>query len=229
MGDRETRFKLILHYDGSSFRGWQSQPGAPTVQGEIEAAIVQLTGERRPVVGSGRTDTGVHATGQVAAVTMPARWTAQAFCRSLNALLPDAVWVREVMAVHDGFHPRRDAVERSYAYRVGSPRRLRPRSIEGGAGRSAARSTWKPRPARPTTLPASTSSGRSPSPASRNGGMRAASRVRAGVAGRTSGRSSKSPPTASFTGWCDIWWVRWWTWPLAAVTNRKWSSCCKVT
>ncbi|MXX57009.1 MAG: tRNA pseudouridine(38-40) synthase TruA [Gemmatimonadetes bacterium] len=120
MGDRETRFKLILHYDGSSFRGWQSQPGASTVQGEIEAAIAQLTGERRPVVGSGRTDTGVHATGQVAAVTMPAPWTAQALLRSLNALLPDAVWVREAVAVHDGFHPRRDAVERSYSYRVGT-------------------------------------------------------------------------------------------------------------
>ncbi len=119
MGDRQTRFKLVLHYDGSAFRGWQSQPGAPTVQGELEAAIAQLTGERRPIVGSGRTDTGVHATGQVAAVTMPARWTAQALGRSLNALLPGAVWVQEVAAVHEGFHPRRDAVERSYAYRVG--------------------------------------------------------------------------------------------------------------
>ncbi len=119
MGDRQTRFKLVLQYDGSAFRGWQSQPGAPTVQGEIEAAIAQLTGERRPIVGSGRTDTGVHATGQVAAVTMPARWTARALGRSLNALLPGAVWVQEVVAVHEGFHPRRDAVERSYAYRVG--------------------------------------------------------------------------------------------------------------
>lgn len=120
MGDRDTRFKLTLHYDGSVFRGWQSQPGASTVQGEIEAAVARLTGERRPVAGSGRTDTGVHATGQVAAVTMPARWTARALRRSLNALLPDAVWVREVRAVHDGFHPRRDAVRRSYSYRVGT-------------------------------------------------------------------------------------------------------------
>ena len=120
MGDRETRFKLILHYDGYAFRGWQSQPGAPTVQGAIEAAITQLTGDRRPVVGSGRTDTGVHATGQVAAVTMPARWTAHAFCRSLNALLPGTVWVKEVTESHDGFHPRRDAILRSYRYRVGT-------------------------------------------------------------------------------------------------------------
>ncbi len=120
MGDRDTRFKLTLHYDGSSFRGWQSQPGAPTVQGEIEAAVARLTGERRPVAGSGRTDSGVHATGQVAAVAMPARWTARALRRSLNALLSDAVWVREVKAVHDGFHPRRDAVRRSYSYRVGT-------------------------------------------------------------------------------------------------------------
>ena len=120
MGDRETRFKLTLHYDGSDFRGWQVQPGAPTVQGEIEAAVAQLTGERRPIVGSGRTDTGVHAMGQVATVTMPAGWSARTLSRSLNALLPDTIWIREAAAVQDGFHPRRDAVGRSYSYRVGT-------------------------------------------------------------------------------------------------------------
>ena len=120
MGERETRFKLTLHYDGSAFRGWQVQPGAPTVQGEIEAAVRQLTGERRTVLGSGRTDTGVHATGQVAAVTMPARWSGPALARSLNALLAGTIWVQDIEAVPDGFHPRRDAVERSYAYRVGT-------------------------------------------------------------------------------------------------------------
>jgi len=120
MGDRETRFKLTLHYDGSAFRGWQVQPGRTTVQGEIESAVRQLTGEHRTVVGSGRTDTGVHSTGQVAAVTMPARWKAPALARSLNALLGGTIWVRNIEAVSDGFHPRRDAVERSYAYRVGT-------------------------------------------------------------------------------------------------------------
>ena len=120
MGDRETRFKLTLHYDGSAFRGWQAQPGQPTVQGEVESAVAQLTGEHRTVLGAGRTDTGVHATGQVAAVMMPTSWTAPTLVRSLNALLPGTMWVQEVEAVHEGFHPRYDAVERSYAYRVGT-------------------------------------------------------------------------------------------------------------
>ena len=123
MSDRETRFKLTLHYDGSAFRGWQVQPGKPTVQGEIENAVRQLTGEHRTVLGSGRTDTGVHATGQVAAVTMPAQWTALALARSLNALLAGTIWVQDIEAVPDGFHPRREAVERSYAYRVGTAAR----------------------------------------------------------------------------------------------------------
>ncbi len=120
MRDRETRFKLTLHYDGSAFRGWQVQPGVLTVQGEIERAVVRLAGGRRSVLGSGRTDAGVHATGQVAAVTMPARWTAPALARSLNALLPGAIWVRKAETVRDGFHPRRDAIARSYLYRVGT-------------------------------------------------------------------------------------------------------------
>ena len=120
MGDLETRFKLTLHYDGSGFRGWQIQPRQPTVQGEIENAIVRLAGQRRPVVASGRTDTGVHATGQVAAVTMPSRWTGPDLARSLNAVLPDTIWVAKAEAVDPGFHPRYDAVERSYRYRVGT-------------------------------------------------------------------------------------------------------------
>ena len=120
MSDRETRFKLTLQYDGSAFRGWQLQRGQPTIQGAVEGAVKQLIGERRPVLGSGRTDTGVHATGQVAAVKMPAPWTARELARSLNALLPRAIWVKEARAVHDGFNPRFDAVARSYEYRVGT-------------------------------------------------------------------------------------------------------------
>ena len=99
MGERETRFKLTLHYDGSPFQGWQVQPGKPTVQGEIEKALQQLTGEHRTVLGSGRTDTGVHATGQVAAVTVPARWSAASLARSLNAVLRGKVWIRDIEVV----------------------------------------------------------------------------------------------------------------------------------
>ena len=116
----ETRFKLTFHYDGGAFRGWQVQPGQPTVQGAIEKALSRLTGEHRTVLGSGRTDTGVHATGQVAAVTLPARWTAPEVARSLNALLSGAIWVQDIEAVPEGFHPRLHAVARSYEYRIGT-------------------------------------------------------------------------------------------------------------
>ncbi len=119
MSEPQTRFKLALHYDGAAFHGWQVQPGQPTVQGAIEEALSRLTGERRTVLGAGRTDAGVHATGQVAAVTVPARWTARELARSLNALLPGTVWVRRAEAVPEGFHPRLHAVARSYQYRIG--------------------------------------------------------------------------------------------------------------
>ena len=120
MSDGETRYKLTLHYDGAAFRGWQVQPGQPTVQGALEGAVRRLAGERRPVVGAGRTDTGVHALGQVAAVTMPAPWTAATLADSLNALLPDAVWVRDAEAVPPEFNPRTEATARHYEYRVGT-------------------------------------------------------------------------------------------------------------
>ena len=115
----ETRLALTLHYDGGAFFGWQAQPEERTVQGELEAAVRRLTGSSRTVTGSGRTDRGVHATGQVAAVTVPARWSAAAFRKALNAVLPADVWVREARAVGPSFHPRYDAVARTYVYYLG--------------------------------------------------------------------------------------------------------------
>ena len=120
MGNQATRFKLTLHYDGSDFHGWQIQPREATVQGALEAVVSRLTGEHRTVLGAGRTDTGVHATGQVAAVTMPAPWTAPELIRSLNAMLPRTIWVRDAQPIHDSFDPRREAILRSYRYRVGT-------------------------------------------------------------------------------------------------------------
>lgn len=119
MNEGQIRYKLRLHYDGADFRGWQAQPGKPTVQGAIEDAVRQLTGERRSVAGAGRTDTGVHATGQVAAVTMPSSWTAPALIRSLNALLPDTIWVQDAEQAPPGFNPRA-AVWRGYEYAIGT-------------------------------------------------------------------------------------------------------------
>ncbi len=119
MSDHGVRVKLTLHYDGAAFRGWQRQPKQPTIQGTLEDAVRQLVGERRTVSGSGRTDTGVHATGQVAALTVPPPWTAPRLQRALNALLPHSIWVQDASTVHPSFNPRYDATSRSYRYHVG--------------------------------------------------------------------------------------------------------------
>lgn len=95
------------------------QPVDPTVQGELEAALTRLTGARRVVVGAGRTDRGVHATGQVAAVDIPSRWDAESLRKALNAVLPRDIWVADLQQAAPRFHPRYDAVERHYLYRVG--------------------------------------------------------------------------------------------------------------
>lgn len=117
-----TRFRLTVHYDGSAFHGWQVQPDQRTVQGDLEAALSRLADRPRTVLGSGRTDTGVHATGQVASVDMPASWTPAALLKSLNAVLDGDVWIAEVLEADPGFHPRYDAILRSYRYEVGTRR-----------------------------------------------------------------------------------------------------------
>lgn len=115
-----TRLKLTVHYDGSAFHGWQYQPDHRTVQGELEATLGRLADTARvTVVGSGRTDTGVHATGQVASVDLPSRWEAATLRKSLNATLPRDIWIETVEPVALDFHPRFDATARSYRYDVG--------------------------------------------------------------------------------------------------------------
>ncbi len=121
------RFALTLHYDGRTLHGWQLQKRVVTVQGEIEDVLKQITGARRPVIGSGRTDAGVHALGQVASADLPERWTAVDLRSALNALLPRTIWVKEIRRVPSDFHPRFHATRRSYLYRVGtSPDRFSP-------------------------------------------------------------------------------------------------------
>ena len=116
----ERRIKLTLHYDGGAFLGWQVQPGARTVQGELEAALSRLADRPVGVLGAGRTDRGVHATGQVASAVMPGKWTAGAVRRALNAVLPPDVWVAAAEEVAPDFHARYDATAREYEYRVGT-------------------------------------------------------------------------------------------------------------
>jgi tRNA pseudouridine38-40 synthase len=114
------RIRLLLHYDGSRFFGWQLQASERTVQGELERVASRLFDAPARVTGSGRTDRGVHASGQVAALDAPARWTPQALRRAMNALLPEDVWVADAALAAPGFHPRYDARARSYEYRLGT-------------------------------------------------------------------------------------------------------------
>ena len=111
---------LLLQYDGGAFAGWQQQPDARTVQGEVETALGRLLGRRVPVIGAGRTDAGVHALGQAAAAAVPERWRTGDLARSLNAVLSGDVWVAAAHRMVPGFNPRRHALERTYCYRVGT-------------------------------------------------------------------------------------------------------------
>jgi tRNA pseudouridine38-40 synthase len=113
------RMLLTVHYDGAAFHGWQVQPGLRTVQGELQKVLSRLADAPRTLLGSGRTDAGVHATGQAATVDMPAHWTPLGLRTSLNAMLAGDLWVESVHAVPADLHPRYDAVARTYTYDVG--------------------------------------------------------------------------------------------------------------
>jgi tRNA pseudouridine38-40 synthase len=117
--EESRRIAFTVHYDGSPFFGWQLQSKHRSVQGELEQVLSRLFDAPARVLGSGRTDRGVHATGQVATVDAPARWEPESLRRSMNALLPPEVWIAHAAAVAPDFHPRYGAVARSYVYRVG--------------------------------------------------------------------------------------------------------------
>jgi tRNA pseudouridine38-40 synthase len=112
------RLRLDLAYDGAGFHGWARQPGLRTVQGDLETALATvLRVDEVAVTCAGRTDTGVHARGQVAHVDVD-RADPQRVRRQLDGLLPDDIRVRRVVAVPDGFDARFSAVWRRYAYRI---------------------------------------------------------------------------------------------------------------
>lgn len=119
-GPDEHRIRLTLHYDGAAFAGWQVQPGERTVQGELESALERLTTRSARVTAAGRTDAGVHATGQVVGVSVPQKWSAHELRRALNAVLPAEIWVADAAAAEPGFHARFDAIARGYTYRAGT-------------------------------------------------------------------------------------------------------------
>ncbi|HRY28646.1 MAG TPA: tRNA pseudouridine synthase A [Elusimicrobiota bacterium] len=110
-------YKLVLEYDGTRFSGWQFQPGRRTVQGELEKALRVLFRKRVSAVGASRTDSGVHAMGQVASLRAPGLFHGR-LAAALNAHLPSDVSVLSAERAPSSFHARRDAVEKTYVYRL---------------------------------------------------------------------------------------------------------------
>lgn len=109
-------YRLTLAYDGTAYAGWQVQPRARTIQGTLEEALARIVGASVRVTGSGRTDAGVHALGQVASFECDTRLSPQDLCRALNACTPADVCIRSLELVPPGFHALRDAVAKRYRY-----------------------------------------------------------------------------------------------------------------
>ncbi|WP_320171315.1 tRNA pseudouridine(38-40) synthase TruA [Maridesulfovibrio sp.] len=110
------RIRITIAYDGTDFCGWQLQKGVRTVQGELETAISRITGTQIRVHGSGRTDSGVHALGQVVHFDVDDRMASVPWQRALNSLLPDDITVLDCIPVSGDFHSRFNAVRKSYTY-----------------------------------------------------------------------------------------------------------------
>jgi tRNA pseudouridine38-40 synthase len=111
------RVRAVLQYDGTSYRGWQRQADAHTVQAECEEALARIVG-KTAVVAAGRTDTGVHARGQVVHFDHDGRLSARDLRRAWNAHLPPAIWVSRLERVRPDFHARHDALARTYRYQL---------------------------------------------------------------------------------------------------------------
>jgi tRNA pseudouridine38-40 synthase len=110
--------KLTIAYDGTDFAGWQFQPGQRTIQETLQEAVERITGERTPVVASGRTDAGVHALGQVARFETNSSLSPDVIQRALNAELPNDIVVLAAAEAPAGFDPIRHAHRKSYRYIV---------------------------------------------------------------------------------------------------------------
>jgi len=113
---KERTFKLLLEYDGTDFAGWQIQPDQRTVQGEVEDALGRILRQPVRLTAAGRTDAGVHASGQVAGFNTGSDFGAGRLKKALNALLPRDITVVDAAEVHPGFNARFDAKSRTYRY-----------------------------------------------------------------------------------------------------------------
>jgi len=114
----QKRFKLVIEYDGTHYHGWQRQQDAPTIQGAIEAALKQITRQTPSLIGSGRTDSGVHAQNQVAHVAFDTQLTGEVLKKGLNSLTPADIVIKDCRTVPDSFHARYDVSSKIYDYHI---------------------------------------------------------------------------------------------------------------
>ena len=113
------RYRLTIEYDGAAYAGFQAQAGLPTVQGAIETAVTAFCGQSVRIAAAGRTDSGVHATGQVVHVDLDKAWPAETVMNALNAhMMREGVAVLDAVAVADDWHARFSATGRRYLYRI---------------------------------------------------------------------------------------------------------------
>ena len=112
-------YKMILQYDGSRYSGWQVQGNTEqTIQGKLQSVLEKMTGEEIEIHGSGRTDAGVHAMGQVANFKLQGAYEPEEIKRYCNQYLPEDIVVLEVSEVPLRFHSRLNAVKKTYCYRI---------------------------------------------------------------------------------------------------------------
>ncbi len=115
---KTTKIVLITEYNGAHYHGSQLQANLPTIQGELETALRKLTGDRTRVIAASRTDTGVHAKGQVVSFRTKSTLPSQTFINGLNYYLPKDIAVKAAYRVEDSFNVRRDALSREYNYYI---------------------------------------------------------------------------------------------------------------
>ncbi len=112
-------YRCIIQYDGTNYEGWQKQNRTEeTVQGKFEKALLKVTGEEVAVIGAGRTDSGVHSSGQTANFHLKTPWECHDLETALNEELPDTVNIEKLEKTDDRFHSRFDAVRKKYRYRI---------------------------------------------------------------------------------------------------------------
>jgi len=110
--------KLTIEYDGTNYHGWQIQPNAITIQAALQDALTKITKTQTQIIGAGRTDTGVHAAGQVANFRTRSQMPLTAFQKALNATLPRDIAIIDAEEVSPDFHARFSAVSRTYRYTI---------------------------------------------------------------------------------------------------------------